>query len=91
MSYNDNDDDPGRGLLARWLNYCKTVSSQTCSIQRLMAILRRAVQPRLHPEEEAASPAQGRYLGIVATWFCTRPDGPILANDWFFHLLMTSL
>ena len=40
-----------RGLLGRWINYSKTVSNSSCSIQKMMNILRTAVEPSLEPEE----------------------------------------
>ena len=38
--------------MARWFNYSKTISSSACSIQKMTAILRRAVEPCLEQEEE---------------------------------------
>ena len=40
-----------RGLLGRWLNYSKTVSNSSCSVQKMMNILRTALEPMLDPEE----------------------------------------
>ena len=38
--------------MARWFNYSKTLSSSALSIQKMTAILRRAVEPSLEQEEE---------------------------------------
>ena len=38
--------------MARWFNYSKTLSSSALSIQKMTAILRRAVEPPLEQEEE---------------------------------------
>ena len=40
-----------RGLLGRMINYSKTFSNSSCSIQKMMKILRTALEPCLEPED----------------------------------------
>ena len=47
----DHNVNINRGLLGRWINYSKTVSHSSCSIQKMMDILRTALEPSLEPEE----------------------------------------
>ena len=48
----DHNISVSRGLLGRWINFSKTVSnSSSCSVQKMMNILRTALEPSLEPEE----------------------------------------
>ena len=79
---------------ARWINYSKTISNSACSIQKMMAILRRAVEPSLEPEEEREAepepytPAQvaaGQTAGGIITHVGGIPVVPHRAPAVYSH------
>ena len=59
----DHDININRGLLGRWINYSKTVSNSSCSIQKMMNILRTAVEPCLEPEDVEPRVKESETMG----------------------------